>query len=138
MTDQPTDDVTDDQIPDPTPEGDIPDATPEEEPDTFPREYVEKLRDENARYRQRAGQADDLAKRVHRLMVERTGRLADPDDLPFDETYLEDEDALTTALEDLLARKPHLASRRVVGDVGQGVTDNAPTDLAAILRRAAN
>src|SRR5699024_1753562 len=36
----------------------------DEEPDTFPREYVEKLRDENARYRQRAGTADDLARRV--------------------------------------------------------------------------
>ena len=130
MTDQHTEDRVSDatpegQIPDPTPEGDIPDATPDE-PETFPRDYVEKLRDENAKYRQRAGQADELAKRLHRLMVERTGRLADADDLPFDQAHLDDEDALNTAIEDLLARKPHLASRRVVGDVGQGVTDNAP------------
>lgn len=137
MTDQPTDDTTEDQNPDPAPEDTVHDEAPEE-PDAFPRDYVEKLRDEAARYRQRAGQADQLAKRVHRLMVERTGRLADPDDLPFDQAHVDDEDALTTAIEDLLARKPHLASRRVVGDVGQGVTDNAPTDLAAILRRAAN
>ena len=108
------------------------------EPDTFPREYVEKLRDENARYRQRAGTADDLARRVHRLLVERTGLLADPDDLEYVEEHLEDEDALTTAIDDLLARKPHLAARRPRGDVGQGVTDAGGTDLAAILRRAAN
>ena len=110
----------------------------DEEPDTFPREYVEKLRDENARYRQRAGKADELSKRVHRLMVERTGRLADPDDLAFDEEHLDDEDALTAALDDLLAHKPHLAARRPRGDIGQGIGDSGPTDLAAILRRAAN
>lgn len=108
------------------------------EPETFPREYVEKLRDENARYRQRAGKADELSKRVHRLMVERTGRLADPDDLAFDEEHLDDEDALTAALDDLLAHKPHLAARRPRGDIGQGIGDSGPTDLAAILRRAAN
>ena len=108
------------------------------EAETFPREYVEKLRDENARYRQRAGKADELSKRVHRLMVERTGRLADPDDLAFDEEHLDDEDALTAALDDLLAHKPHLAARRPRGDIGQGIGDSGPTDLAAILRRAAN
>ena len=145
MTDQHTEDrvsdaTPEDQIPDPTPDAEgLPvsnRATAEEE--TFPREYVEKLRDENARYRQRAGKADDLARRVHRLQVEATGLLADPDDLEFNEDHLDDEEALTAAIEDLLARKPHLALRRVVGDVGQGVTDNTPTDLAAILRRAAN
>lgn len=107
--------------------------------ETFPRPYVEKLRDENAKYRQRAGQADELAKRLHRLMVERTGRLADPDDLPFDETHLEDEEALTAAVDTLLESKPHLASRRPSGDIGQGASgaEGAP-DLAALMRRAAN
>lgn len=106
--------------------------------DTFPRDYVEKLRDENARYRQRAGKADDLARRVHRLQVEATGLLADPDDLEFNEDHLDDPDALASAIEDLLARKPHLAARRPRGDVGQGIADAGGTDLAAILRRAAN
>ena len=106
--------------------------------DTFPRDYVEKLRDENARYRQRAGKADDLARRVHRLQVEATGLLADPDDLEFNEDHLDDEEALTAAIDDLLARKPHLAARRPRGDVGQGITDAGTTDLASILRRAAN
>lgn len=106
--------------------------------ETFPREYVEKLRDENAKYRQRAQRADDLAQQVHRLLVEQTGRLADPEDLPYAEENVDNEEALTEAIDDLLERKPHLASRRPRGDVGQGVTGQEPTDLAAILRRAAN
>ncbi len=67
-----------------------------------------------------------------------TGRLADPTDLPFDEAYLKDAEALTAAIDDLLARKPHLASRRPVGDVGQGTTPLTETvDLAGILRARA-
>lgn len=109
-----------------------------EEPDTFPRDYVEKLRDENAKYRQRAQRADDLAHRLHTALVAATGRLADPSDLDFDEAHLDDEDALRTALDDLLARKPHLASRRPRGDVGQGVTGTSgAVDLAGILRARA-
>ncbi|CCH75086.1 conserved hypothetical protein [Nostocoides australiense Ben110] len=84
--------------------------TTDEDGDTFPRDYVERLRRENARYRERAGQADDLAARLHAALVAATGRLADPSDLAFDEAHIEDENALTAALDDLLARKPHLAS----------------------------
>lgn len=136
MTDEQTPDVVEDnpEIEEPTVE--VKEIT--EEPDTFPRDYVEKLRDENARYRQRAGKADDLARRVHRLQVEATGLLADPDDLEFNEDHLDDEEALTAAIDDLLARKPHLAARRPRGDVGQGIPDAGTTDLASILRRAAN
>ena len=136
MTDQPIEDTTDDV--ETVPEIEEPTVEDAPEEDTFPREYVEKLRDENARYRQRAGKADDLARRVHRLQVAATGLLADPDDLEFNEDHLDDEEALTAAIEDLLARKPHLAARRPRGDVGQGITDTGPVDLAAVLRRAAN
>lgn len=109
-----------------------------QEADTFPRSYVEKLRDENARYRQRAQRADDLATRLHTALVAATGRLADPGDLDFDEDHLDDPGALDTALDDLLTRKPHLASRRPRGDVGQGVSvSNATVDLAGILRSRA-
>ncbi len=94
--------------------------TPEEDLDTFPREVVEKLRQENGKYRQRAQQADTLAQRLHIELVRATGRLADPTDLPFDETHLEDPEALAAAVDDLLDRKPHLASRRPSGDIGQG------------------
>lgn len=111
----------------------------EEEPETFPRKVVEDLRRENATYRTRAQRADDLAARLHTALVAATGRLADPSDLPFDEGHLDDENALSTAIDDLLSRKPHLASRRPAGDVGQGATPSGEAvDLAGILRARAS
>lgn len=107
----------------------------DEEPDTFPRSYVEELRQENGRYRQRAQRADELAQRLHRALVEATGRLADPTDLPFDEDHLDDAGTLTTAIDELLARKPHLAARTVTGDIGQGVVNGkSDVDLMGLLR----
>lgn len=112
--------------------------TEETEPETFPREYVQKLRDESAKYRTKAGKADDLARRLHVALVAATGRLADPEDLPFDESHLEDEDDLLSALDDLLVRKPHLASRKPSGDVGQGAGSGSDDfNLAGLLRSRA-
>lgn len=111
---------------------------PPEGAETFPREYVERLRDENARYRQRAHDRDALAERLHVALVAATGRLADPTDLPFDGQHLEDEHAIDEAIDELLRRKPHLASRRPSGDVGQGAaSDGSSVDLAEILRARA-
>ncbi|ALG85842.1 hypothetical protein [Gordonia phthalatica] len=94
-----------------------------EQDDTFSREYVEKLRQENGKYRQRAQRADDLAHRLHRALVAADGRLQDPTDLDFSDDHLtEDGVSLTEAIDDLLKRKPHLAARRPIGDVGQGAT----------------
>ncbi|GAB4582174.1 hypothetical protein [Nocardia sp. IFM 10818] len=108
------------------------------EPDSFPRSVVAKLRDENARYRQRAQKTDAYAERLHTELVRATGRLADPTDLPYSEDHLDDAEALTAAIDDLVARKPHLASRRAVGDIGQGAKPSAPSpvDLAALLRES--
>ncbi len=112
--------------------------TTEEEPETFPREYVVRLRDESAKHRTRAQRADDLAGRLHTALVAATGRLADPTDLAFDESHLEDAEALTAAMDELLTRKPHLASRRVTGDVGQGASKSGEAvDLAGMLRARA-
>ncbi|MGB3303725.1 MAG: hypothetical protein WBA98_13645 [Gordonia sp. (in: high G+C Gram-positive bacteria)] len=106
----------------------------EDDAETFPREYVEKLRQENGKYRQRAQRADELAHRLHRALVVADGRLHDPTDLDFDEAHLDDGDALTEAVADLLARKPHLAARRVTGDVGQGATSGkADVNLLGLL-----
>ena len=110
---------------------------PETEPDTFPREVVERLRRESAGYRERAQRADGYAQRLHQELVRATGRLADPADLPFDEGHLDDPAALSAAVDDLLSRKPHLGARRPLGDIGQGATRSAAgVDLAAILREA--
>lgn len=106
----------------------------QDEEETFPRSYVEELRQENGKYRQRAQKADDLAHRLHRALVEQTGRLADPTDLPFDDTHLDDPDSLTAAIDELLEHKPHLATRKVSGDIGQGASSVRSVDLAAIMR----
>lgn len=111
----------------------------QQEPETFTREYVQQLRDEAAGYRTRAKDRDDLAKRLHAAVVAATGRLADPTDLVFDEEHLADEAKLAAAIDELVQRKPHLASRRPRGDVGQGATgDGEPVDLAGILRGLAS
>lgn len=145
--------VTSDDTPEVEPNGSIPEegahetSTPEDdlaqssnddshdEPDTFPRDYVEKLRKENAGYRDKAKKAETYARELFSARVAATGRLADPDDLTFDEALLDDHDALTAAVEELVARKPHLASRKPRGDVGQGLSGSSATvDLAGLLR----
>lgn len=112
------------------------DQSDEREPDIFPRSYVEELRQENGKYRQRAQVGEAYAQRLHTELVRATGRLADPTDLPFNTDHLDDADKLAGAIEDLLARKPHLANRRPIGDIGQGAspTTKSTVDLAAILR----
>ena len=107
------------------------DSESESEPESFPRAYVEQLRQENGKYRQRAQRADDLAHRLHRALVEQTGKLADASDLPFDETHLDDADSLTAAIDELLTTKPHLAARRIAGDIGQGASK--PSDGVNLL-----
>lgn len=106
------------------------------EPDTFPRDYVEKLRRESAGYRDRAKDRDVLAGALWQARVEATGRLADPTDLPLpDDAEDLSPEAVTAAVDDLLARKPHLAARKVSGDVGQGSRGSSGgVDLAGILR----
>jgi hypothetical protein len=111
-------------------------AEEDDEPDTFPREVVEKLRQENGKYRQRAQRADTLAERLHTELVRATGRLADPSDLQFAEEHLDDPDALVAAVDELLERKPHLASRKPAGDIGQGPrgTASEPFSLLGLLK----
>lgn len=115
--------------------------------ETFPREYVEKLRKESAEHRSTAKEAKEakeaaeaalepLQRRLHATLTAATGRLADPSDLDFDAAHIESDEALTTAIDELLARKPHLAYRRVAGDVGQGAGEpkSDTVDLGGMLR----
>lgn len=118
-------------------------ATENTEPETFPREYVEQLRKENAEQRTRAKRGDALAQRLVLAYAQALGRLADPTDLPFDEELC-DEDGIpdpariADAVDELLTRKPHLGDRRPRGDVGQGATAETSTvDLAGMLRARA-
>lgn len=114
----------DDREPDVMPDDEHDD--PDEDAETFPRSYVEKLRKESQGYRERAKTAEanlDAALRdLFTARVTATGKLADPDDLPYDAELLADEDKLTETIDELIKRKPHLAARKIFGSVGQGVT----------------
>ncbi len=106
-----------------------------EEQEFFPREHVEKLRRENAKYRERAGRADALARELFTMRVAATGKLADPNDLPYDPTLLDDMAAMEAAVDRLIADHPHYAARVPRGDIGQGATlSGSEVDLAAMLR----
>lgn len=111
----------------------------QEDAETFPRAYVEKLRQEAAEARVRAKRADDLARELFTARVAATGRLADPNDLPFDDALLADLPALEAAIDELVAQHPHYAARRPRGDVGQGTTgsDGGTVNLAGLLRARA-
>lgn len=105
--------------------------------ETFPRAYVEKLRKENAGYRDKAKRADDLAARLHTALVAADGRLADPEDLEYKPEHLDDSEALTAAISDLVARKPGLRAQQVGGDVGagkRGAPATPPADLISVIR----
>ena len=136
--------MSDDLTPNPTTEPDVDEQlmlSTEAAPDaaeTFPREYVEKLRQEAADARVKAKRADDYARALFSARVAATGRLADPNDMPFDEALVDDMPALEAAIDELLNRHPHYAARTPRGDVGQGVSETSSNvDLAGILRARA-
>lgn len=120
------------------PSEDLPTDPPgDQDQDTFPRAYVEKLRQSEAKYRDRAGKSDELARRLHAALVAADGRLADPEDLEFNEDHLEDPDALAAAVADLITRKPGLRAQKITGDVGAGKRGSDPKpsmDLLNIIR----
>jgi hypothetical protein len=92
------------------------------ESDTEP--IVRKLRDESAKHRTRAKDAesrvDELSREVFRLKVAALDKLADVTDLPYSPDLLDD-DALAAAVDELIATRPHYAKRiRPNGPVGQG------------------
>ncbi len=120
------------------------DQTPDT-PDTFPREYVEELRRENAEARIKAKRSDTLTARLVTALAEKTGRLADARDLPFGPHLLDDDgfpdpEKIGDAVDTLIRERPHLARRVVAGDVGQGArTDHVPAaSLADLLRAGAS
>ena len=121
----------------------------DQEPDTFPRTYVEQLRQENAGYHQKATRADEATARLLETTVRSAAadHLADPGDLLtftdadalVDDDGWPDADRIVAAAKALAQTKPHLAPRRPRGDIGQGATpDTGPVNLAALLRERAS
>lgn len=123
---------------DPVEGQDAPEASEEPEGnDTFDRKYVERLRAEAAKYRERAKGTDQLRQELWEARVQAHGGLEDPTDLPWSEGADTSPEAVEEAINALLERKPHLASRRPVGDAGQGAGRGvaAPqSDLLSIIR----
>lgn len=108
-----------------------------DEQDTFPRAYVEKLRKENAGYREKAKRTEELEHRLHHALVAADGRLADPDDLEFAPEHLDDPDALAAAVTDLVKNKPGLKAQKFTGSIGagdRGTPKKAPVDLISLMR----
>ncbi|MFZ2598541.1 hypothetical protein, partial [Corynebacterium casei] len=113
------------------------DGENEEQQQAFDRKYVEKLRKESAKYRDKAKRAEELEKRLHRSLVAQDGRLADPDDMEFNPEHLHDADALSDAITKLVASKPGLKAQQLSGDVGAGVREKPKpptTDLLSIMK----
>lgn len=135
MTEHPHDQDTDTDTPDGQEAPQEGQERPQDGPETFPAEVVRELREEAARYRVRAKRADDYARQLFHARVAALGKLADPDDLEYSEDLVDDLPALEAAVDELIGRKPHLASRTPRGDIGQGATGaGAGVDLAALLR----
>lgn len=110
----------------------------EDEPETFDKAYVDKLKSESAGNRIKAKKATEYATRLHTEIVRATGRLADPSDLEFSEEHLEDADKLNASIDALLEAKPHLkAPKKIDGDIGQGKrkVDVGPTDFSQLFAR---
>lgn len=116
-----------------------PDEVETDDGDTFPADVVRKLRKESAAYRERARTAearvDELSRALFTARVEATGKLASADDLPFDAALLDEPDALDAAVDELIAKRPHYAKRKVAGNIGQGVhgEKSGPVDFSGLL-----
>lgn len=121
--------------------------TPENEPETFDREYVVKLRKEAGDYRIKAKRADELASKLLDATIEKAtaGILADPTDLRgnlANESELLDDDGnpdskkIEAAARELVKSKAHLGDRRPAGDVDQGANPEAEkkVSLAGLIR----
>lgn len=130
-----------------TPQDDDEDPDDEDEPgdsdETDPDEpAVARARKQAARYRRELrdveAERDEL---VGALWVERVGALgvlADPEDLPLDPEALHNPERLRELADELVARKPHLRSRRIRERAGQGEgTGSGAVSLAALLQRNA-
>jgi hypothetical protein len=140
-------------MPDPDPKNDPPkdpkNKTDPNEPETFDREYVEKLRAENADARTKRKAAEDARDaalgRVWEAERARAcaGILADPTDLDgtvdmLDEHGVPDYERIKAAAEELTKAKPHLKPRRPSEPIDQGArSETESVSLLDKFRQAA-
>lgn len=83
--------------------------------------------------------ADNYSRQLFHARVEQTGLLIDPEDMPYDAALVDDPDALSAAVTDLVERKPHLRVVSTSGDLpafGAGA-DSSSVSLTGLLRNNA-
>jgi hypothetical protein len=104
-------------------------------------EALAKVRREakNLRDRAKAAEArvDELSRQVFALKVAALDKFADPSDFAYDADLVDDDEALTAAVDELITRRPHYAKpRKPSGSVGQGQRGNdaGPKDFSSLLR----
>lgn len=91
--------------------------------DTFPRSYVQRLRERSNGYRlqlrERESEVETLQRQLFAERLQRLDLVIDHDAVPYDPALLDDDDALQEHVEGLLAAKPYLRKRKVSGNIGQ-------------------
>lgn len=150
--DEPTsgnDESSETQVEDPTESDELDDNPGDDDPGSSERDdldddepAISRARQQAARYRRQLreveGERDELAAALWTERVAALGVLADPTDLPHDPDALHDPDRLRELADELVARKPHLRSRRIRERAGQGEGDGSGTvSLSGLLRRNA-
>ena len=122
--------------------GDDDGGSPESDETDEPAAPLARARRQAARYRRELrdveSERDELAAALWTERVAALGVLADPTDLPHDPDALHDPDRLRQLADELVARKPHLRSRRIRERAGQGEGEGTGTvSLSGLLRRNA-
>lgn len=134
-------DSTESDEPDDDPDDDD-GGSPESDETDEPAAPLARARRQAARYRRELrdveSERDELAAALWTERVAALGVLADPTDLPHDPDALHDPDRLRELADELVARKPHLRSRRIRQRAGQGEgADSGAVSLSGLLRRNA-
>ncbi len=93
--------------------------------DTFPRDYVENLRQESKGYREKASAAeartDELSRALFAARVAATGKVENAAEIEYNADMLDDADALNTAIDAAIEARPYIKTRKPSGNIGQGV-----------------
>ena len=91
--------------------------------DTFPRSYVQRLRERSNGYRlqlrERESDVDTLQRQLFAERLQRLDLVIDHDAVPYDPALLDEPNALQEHVEQLLDAKPYLRKRKVSGNIGQ-------------------
>lgn len=111
----------------------------EDDPATFSREYVAKLRQEAAEARVKAKRTDDANARLLAAYVAGTGRIVDPDAVALSDDLIGDDglvdrEKVAAKVDALVAAKPYLASRTPTSPIPQGALPEEPEPVGLFAR----